>query len=112
MNGLSEQGLTKKHNVKIGAHSDATSYDTKDHMRPTARRKPDYIIVHCGTNDLTKKDDIGTSEPIREMITETKMEAPYTTIALSILTKRRIYEGTNKKVNNLNSDLKKLAIEN
>ena len=44
-------------------------YDIKDHMRPIARRKPDCIIVHCGTNDLTKKAGIDTLETIREMIT-------------------------------------------
>ena len=111
LNGLSEQGLRKKHNVKIRAHSGATSYDIKDHMRPIARRKPDYIIVHCGTNDLTKKDGINTLETIREMIIETKKETPQTTIVLSTLTMRRDHEGMNKKVNNLNRDLKKLAVE-
>ena len=111
LNGLSEQGLRKKHNVKIRAHSGATSYDIKDHMRPIARRKPDCIIVHCGTNDLTKKDGINTLETIREMITETKKETPQTSIVLSTLTMRRDHEGMNKKVNNLNRDLKKLAVE-
>ena len=45
------------------------------------------------------------------MITETKKENPHTTIALSTLTIRRDYEGMSKKVNNLNRDLKKLALE-
>ncbi len=52
LNGLS--GL-KRHNVKIRAHSGATSLDIKDHIRPILRRKPDCVLVHCGTNDLTKK---------------------------------------------------------
>ena len=42
---------------------------------------------------------------------ETKKESPRTTIVLSTLTTRRDYEGINKKVNNLNRALKKLAIE-
>ena len=46
LNGLSEQGLRKKHNVKKRAHTGATSYDIKDHLWPIARRKPDCIIVN------------------------------------------------------------------
>ena len=111
LNGLSEQGLRKRHNVKIRAHSGATSLDIKDHIRPIVRRKPDCVLVHCGTNDLTKKDGIDTIETIKEIISEAKNESPDTTIALSSLTVRRDHEGMSNKVNELNRSLKKLAKE-
>ncbi len=111
LNGLSEQGLRRRHNVKIRAHSGATSQDIKDHIRPIIRRKPDCVLVHCGTNDLTKKDAIDTIETIKEIISEAKDESPHTTIALSSLTMRRDQEGMSNKVNELNRSFKKLAKE-
>ena len=103
--------MRKRHNVKIRAHSGATSLDIKDHIRPIVRRKPDCVLVHCGTNDLTKKDGIDTIETIKEIISEAKNESPDTTIALSSLTVRRDHEGMSNKVNELNRSLKKLAKE-
>ena len=111
LNGLSEQGLRKQHNVRIRAHSGATSLDIKDHIRPIMRRKPDCVLVHCGTNDLTNKDGIDTIETIKEIISEAKDESPHTTIVLSSLTMRRDHEGMSNKVNELNRSLKKLANE-
>ena len=111
LNGLSEQGLRKQHNVRIRAHSGATSLDIKDHIRPIMRRKPDCVLVHCGTNDLTNKDGIDTIETIKEIISEAKDESPHTTIVLSSLTMRRDHEGMSNKVNELSRSLKKLAKE-
>ena len=53
LNSLDERGLQKRHHVKIRNHSGATSQDILDHIKPIIRRKPDTIIVHAGTNDLT-----------------------------------------------------------
>ena len=68
LNGLSEQGLRKRRNVKVRAHSGATSLHIKDHVGPILRRKPDCVLIHFGTNDLTKKDPIDTTEIIEEII--------------------------------------------
>ena len=40
----------KKHDVKVRAHSGATSGDLIDHINPVARRKPNLVVVHVGTN--------------------------------------------------------------
>ena len=111
LNGLSEQGLRKRHNVKIRAHSGATSLDIKDHIRPIIRRKPDCVLIHCGTNDLTKKDPINTTETIKEIIPEVKKESPYTAVALSSLTIRKDRQGMSNKIDILNKSLKKLTKE-
>ena len=105
LNGLSEQGLRKRHNVKIRTHSGATSLDIKDHIRPIIRRKPDHVLVHYGTNDLTKEDVIDTIETIKEIISDAKDESPHTTIVLSSLSIRRDVEGMSNKVNELNRSL-------
>ena len=38
--------------VKIRFHPGATTDDFIDYVRPTARKKPDIIIIHTGTNDI------------------------------------------------------------
>jgi len=97
--------------VKIRAHSGATSLDSKDHIRPIIRRKPDCVLIHCGTNDLTKKDPINTTETIKEIISDVKKESPYTAVALSSLTIRKDRQGMSNKIDVLNKSLRKLAKE-
>ena len=57
LSGISENGLQSKHNVKSRPHSGASSEDMVDFIKPYLRKKPDAIILHCGTNDLTKGVD-------------------------------------------------------
>ena len=40
-----------KVNVKL--YPGATTKDITDHLRPVMRKKPDAVIIHTGTNDLT-----------------------------------------------------------
>ena len=100
LNGISEYGLNKNHDVKVRPQSGATSQDIKDHIKPIIRRKPDLIIIHAGMNDLT----IGcnTVEEMNEIIDAAKSDSPSTEIVISSLTTRRDSIGMPKKVKNLN----------
>ena len=61
LNGLSEQGLTKRnHIMKVHPHPGTTTKDLVYHIAPVARRKPNMVVLHIGTNDLT--DGISTQE--------------------------------------------------
>ena len=50
--------------------SDATADDVLDYIRPTARQKPDMIIIHTGTIDIQKK--VNTLQKIRKITTKLK----------------------------------------
>ena len=50
--------------------SDATADDVLDYIRPTARQKPDMIIIHTGTNVIQKK--VNTLQKIRKITTKLK----------------------------------------
>ena len=50
--------------------SDATADDVLDYIRPTARQKPDMIIIHTGTNVIQKK--VSTLQKIRKITTKLK----------------------------------------
>ena len=97
--------------MKIRAYSGATSLDIKDCIRPVIRGKPGCVLIHCGTNDLTKKDPISTTETIKETISEVKKESPYTAVALSSLTIRKDRQSMSNKIDVSSKSLRKLAKE-
>ena len=43
---------SKKNDVKVITHPRSTTEDILDYIKPIARRKPDTLIIHTGTNDL------------------------------------------------------------
>ena len=54
LNGINEEGLSDdRHKVKVKNHSGATTENIRDFIKPEVRKKPDIIIVHVGTNDIT-----------------------------------------------------------
>ena len=51
---LRRDGLSsKKNNVKVITHLGSITEDMLDYIKPIARRDPDTLIIHTGTNDLT-----------------------------------------------------------
>ena len=53
LNGVNEKGLSKSHNVKVKNYPGATSEDILDKIDDLLKVKPDCLLVHVGTNDLT-----------------------------------------------------------
>ena len=90
--------------MKVRPHRGATSQDIKDYIKPIIRRKPDLIIIHAGTNDLTK--GCNTVEETNEIIEAARTDSRSTAIVISALTTRRGSIGMPKKVKNLNRKLK------
>lgn len=48
---------TEEHKVVVKSFSGASTECMYDHANPTLRMKPEIIILHCGTNDLSKHKD-------------------------------------------------------
>ena len=55
INGIEEKGLSKKHNVRLRKFPGDSTEDLLDHVKPVARKKPDLIVIHFGTNDTTPR---------------------------------------------------------
>ena len=113
MNGINDKGLSRDHHVTVRKHPGATSEDIKDYIKPPARRKPDVMIIHCGTNDLTKKD-ADTVQCLRDAISTIREIAPNTKIALSNVVTRTDGKKKSdllKEVESLNRKIKALSIE-
>ena len=55
LNGVNEKGLSKLHNVKIKNYPGASSEDILDKVDDLLKVKPDCLLVHVGTDNLTNK---------------------------------------------------------
>ena len=63
-------GTSKKDQVQVKADAGPTTNDIIDYIKPTIRQKPDIVIVHSGTNDLTK--DVNTMNRVRKVVAAVK----------------------------------------
>ena len=111
LNGIYEEGMQKDHNVRIKPHSGATTRDIVDYLKPVIRKKPDCIIIHAGTNDLTSKDQIDTVQNFNTMIEDVKRDSPESVIVLSTAVIRKDKQAMDKKVSvpELNKKIKEIA---
>ena len=101
VNNIQENGLNKQHHVQIKRHGGATTLIVKDFIKHIVRRKPDLIIIHAGTNDLTD-DNVNTAETLTEIFESASDVSPETEIVMSSVITRQDKPGMPKKVKRLN----------
>ena len=63
-------GISKNDQVQVKTYPGATTDDIIDYIKPTVCEKPDIVIVHSGTNDLTK--DVNTMNRVRKVVVAVK----------------------------------------
>ena len=85
INNIEARGLGNKHHVKVKPFSGASSDDMKDFIKPSIRLKLDVVILHVGTNDLTRKE-IDTVKNLEQIHKYIKDESPNTKLIISTLT--------------------------
>eukprot|EP00112_Aurelia_sp_Birch-Aquarium-sp1_P016513 Seg3755.1 transcript_id=Seg3755.1/GoldUCD/mRNA.D3Y31 product="hypothetical protein" protein_id=Seg3755.1/GoldUCD/D3Y31 len=110
VNGIKDRGLSKKHNAKVRAQPGATTQDMEDHIKPLLRKKPDMVILHCGTNDLT--NDVDTIRHLDAIVKYTEKESPSTEIVVSNIVTRRDKDGIHQEVTDLKSGVKDFCRNN
>lgn len=110
LNNIEGKGISKHGNVKVLSFPGATSDDLKHHIIPTINSKPDIIIMHIGSNDLTKGGDTTTN--IQTIINKVKKSSAHSKIVISSLLIRKDKNGIENQVNELNEKLKKICDEN
>ena len=77
--------MLKNHAVKIKPHPGATTVDMIDYIKPELRDKPDVIILHCGTNDIT--NDFNTVKKMKKLVKKIEENDGSTDIVISGLIK-------------------------
>ena len=66
----------------------STVDDMSSYMKPTVERKPDYLILHMGTNNIKKDQPRVLAEKIVDLAIKISSEAPQTKVIISGMIKR------------------------
>ena len=53
LNDINEKGLSHKHRVKVVNNPGATSERILDQTDDAIKSKPEHLVIHIGTKDLT-----------------------------------------------------------
>ena len=61
-----EELSSKQNNVKVLTHPGSTTADMVDYIKPIVRRKPDALVIHTGTNDMT--NDVNALKYVRKLV--------------------------------------------
>ena len=88
LNGLIEENLSKQHNVRIRKFPGATVDDLNYHVHPILRKKPNYIIIHIGTNNATHSIFREILDKLLKLKTLIKETLPETEVTFSAPTIR------------------------
>ena len=62
---LRRDNLSSKNN-DVDTHPESTTVDMLDYIKPTVRRKPDVLVIHTGTNNLT--NGVNTMKEVRQLV--------------------------------------------
>ena len=110
LNNIDPKGLGKKHQVKVRSYGGSTTKDMIDFIKPTIRKKPDVIVMHVGTNDITS--DCATIMNLQEIVENVKSESPETKLVLSAVINRDDRNDIQRKVSQINKKLENFSNRN
>ena len=103
LNDIHERGLSKQQQVKIQNFPGGTSETILDVVDTLVTDKPDCIIVHAGTNDITK--GINSLNSVKKIVKKVKQTSPNTKVVFSSLITRKDKKDLDKKVQDVNNRL-------
>ena len=83
LNGIHEGGLSKQQQVKIQNLPGGTSETILDEVDTLVADKPDCIIVHAGTNDITK--GIDSLNSVKKIVKKVKQASPNTKVVFFLV---------------------------
>ena len=87
LSGIHEGGLLKQQQVKIQNFLGGASETILDEVDTFVAGKPDCIIVHVGTNDITK--GINSLNSVKKIVKKVKQTSPDTKVVFSSLITRK-----------------------
>ena len=111
LNGINEEGLSDdRFKVNVKNHLGATTEDICDFIKPEVRKKPDIIIVHAGTNDIT--NNTKSLENYKKITDTIKSKLPNCKYAISNVVMRKDKPAIADKVIEFNSRLSNFCSKN
>ena len=76
--GISGKSLSKKHNVSVTSFSGGTSEKIIQNVHDLLKDKPDDIVIHVGTNDIT--NGVNLLNSVKKIVKQVSDISPRTTI--------------------------------
>ena len=108
VSGIIEKKMSRNRKVKIRFFPGAKIKDMFHYIIPLLEKKPDYVILHVGTNDAPYKADSDISNEILELMRSIKEKHPgCKTITLSAPMIRSDNYNVNKENESFISSLNK-----
>ena len=104
LNDIHERGLSKQQHVKIQNFTVGPSETILDEVDTVVSEKPDCIIVHAGTNNIT--EGINTLNCVKKIVKKVNQTSPNTKVVFSSLITRKYKKDLDKKVQDFNNRLK------
>ena len=106
--GINEEGPSDdRFKAKVKNHSGATTEDICGFIKPEVRKKPDIIIVHAGTNDIT--NNTRSFENYKKITNTIKSKLPNCKYAISNVVMRKGKSDIETKIIKFNSRLSKFC---
>ena len=84
---IAGKGLSKKHNVQVTSFSGGTSEKIIQNVDDLLINKPDDIVIHAGTNEITNGVNLFNS--VRKLVKQVSDISPRTTVAFSLIIVRK-----------------------
>ena len=109
LNGINERGLSKHQKVKVKNFSGGTGKKIVEELDALVADKPDCLIVHAGTNDIT--NGINSLNCAKKIIKKVKQISPNTKVVFLGLITRKDKKDLDKKAVEVNSRLKNLSAQ-
>ena len=81
LNGISEKGLLKDHQGTVKNFPSGTTEKVLEEIENLVADKPDYIIIHAGTNDIT--NGINSLNSVKKIVKDVKKSSPNTKLVFS-----------------------------
>ena len=101
LNGISEKGLLRDHQVTVKNLPGGTTEKVLEEIEDLLADKPDCIIIHAGTNDIT--NGINSLNSVKKVVKDVKKSSPNTKFVFSSILIRKDKKGISKKVTDINS---------
>ena len=109
VNGISEKGLSVNHKVKIVNFPRGTSEKILEKLDDIIKEKPDDLVVHVGTNNIT--NDVNLLTNVKNIISKVSEEPPSTSIAFSSIINRKDKTNIQKTLTHANDHLKNISMQ-
>ena len=112
INGIDEKRLSQKFGNVKDFHFSSTRIEDLIHcIVPISKNKPDYLILHVGTNDATTNSSRRIVDDLRMLTTNISKQLPNCRIVLSKPTIRHDHGKANLTIRNVNKYLESLELE-